>query len=236
MSACAAISTASFYKANVDALIKAKEKDDRDAAERDAADAAAADKVKALIEALPDAEKVTTADKEAIEAARAAYDNLTAGQKARISESMLRKLTDAEYALKEAGKADKRTITALILTGTTYRYNGKTHKPAIAYVIAGDRIVGPDGYDVSYSDSDSADAGEYTVTVTGKDQYTGTATADYTISKASNPVKINKKTGNIKIRKGLGKGTYKVKVKVTSSGAPNYNAKSKNVTIKITVK
>ena len=74
------------------------------AAEKDAADTAAANTVSETINALPDADKVTTADKDAIEAARKAYDDLTDDQKAKISEDTLKKLTDAEKALAAAEK------------------------------------------------------------------------------------------------------------------------------------
>ena len=81
------------------------------AAEKDAADTAAANTVSETINALPDADKVTTADKNAIEAARKAYDDLTDDQKKKVSDDTLKKLTDAEDALKAAGVSD--TINAL---------------------------------------------------------------------------------------------------------------------------
>ena len=62
-------------------------------------DNAAAEIVKAMINSLPDADDVTMNDKPAIEAARAAYDNLTDAQKAKIDEDTYKKLTDAEEAL-----------------------------------------------------------------------------------------------------------------------------------------
>ena len=50
-----------------------------------------------LINALP--EKITTSDKDDIEAARAAYEALTDDRKALVDEDVLKKLTDAEEAL-----------------------------------------------------------------------------------------------------------------------------------------
>ncbi|MBR2108708.1 MAG: Ig-like domain-containing protein [Ruminococcus sp.] len=49
-------------------------------------------------------------------------------------------------------------------------------------------------------------------------------------------ITINKKTGNITVRKGLKKGTYKFKVKVTAAGNTTYKPNSKTVTVKIKVK
>ena len=78
-----------------------------------------------------------------------------------------------------------------------------------------------------------------------------TARKAYTVSKAKGTVtfklagvsksKFKKyfkvsKSGIISIKKGLKKGTYKVKVKVKAAGNKNYNAKSKTVTVKIKVK
>ena len=44
------------------------------------------------------------------------------------------------------------------------------------------------------------------------------------------------KNGNITVKKGLKKGTYKVVVNVTAAGNSNYNKLTKAVTVKITVK
>ena len=49
--------------------------------------------------------------------------------------------------------------------------------------------------------------------------------------------RISKKTGKLVIKKGLKKGTYKVKVKVKASGNANYKASGwKSVIFKIKVK
>ena len=60
-------------------------------------DAFAAAQVSTQINKLP--EKITFADKEAVEAARAAYDALTDDQKAYVDEDTVKKLTDAEAAI-----------------------------------------------------------------------------------------------------------------------------------------
>ena len=49
-------------------------------------------------------------------------------------------------------------------------------------------------------------------------------------------IKINAKTGKITIKKGLAKGTYKVKLKVQAQGDATHKAGFKTVTIKIKVK
>ncbi len=74
-----------------------------------AADQAAADKVAAELVKLPAAEDVTLESKDAIVAARAAFDALTETQQALVSKDALEKLTAAEDALAklEAAEADK---------------------------------------------------------------------------------------------------------------------------------
>ena len=73
------------------------------------ADKAAAAKVEETINALPAADKITLENKEAIEAARAAYDALTEAQQALVSKDAQDKLTAAEDVLAklEAAEADK---------------------------------------------------------------------------------------------------------------------------------
>ena len=69
------------------------------AIEKDKADTAAANAVIAKIDALPATDSITSANKDAIEAARAAYDALTDNQKAKISDTVKNKLKVAETAL-----------------------------------------------------------------------------------------------------------------------------------------
>ncbi len=57
-----------------------------------------------------------------------------------------------------------------------------------------------------------------------------------TKSKYKKYFKVNTRTGKITVRKGLKKGTYKVKVKVTASGNVNYNKITKTVTVRIKVR
>ena len=72
-----------------------------DAAEKTAADEAAADEVEAMIDALPAPDEVTIENKEAIEAARAAYDALTNAQKRLVTLVDRVKLTLDETALEK---------------------------------------------------------------------------------------------------------------------------------------
>ena len=92
-------------KKKVDATVLAK-LTDAETALQDAVDTETAQGATDTINALPDADKVTTADKEKIEAARKAYNDLTDDQKKKVSDDTLKKLTDAEDALKAAEQKD----------------------------------------------------------------------------------------------------------------------------------
>ncbi len=61
-------------------------------------------------------------------------------------------------------------------------------------------------------------------------------TVTYKKTKGNKKITINKKTGKITVMKGLKKGTYKVKIKVSAAGNAEYNAAVKTVTVKIKVK
>ena len=82
----------------------AKKAAEEAAAKKAAEDAAAANKVTEMINALPASEDVTTKDKDAIEAARKAYNELTEVQKKLITDETVKKLEDVESAL--AAKED----------------------------------------------------------------------------------------------------------------------------------
>ena len=92
-------------KKKVDATVLAK-LTDAETALQDAVDTETAGAATNTINALPDADKVTTADKEKIEAARKAYNDLTDDQKKKVSDDTLKKLTDAETALAASEQKD----------------------------------------------------------------------------------------------------------------------------------
>ena len=69
-----------------------------------------------MINALPAPNKVKLSDKNAIQAARKAYDSLTAEQKALVPAATLKKLTYDEAALAEAQKKAVKTVTVNVKT------------------------------------------------------------------------------------------------------------------------
>ena len=79
-----------------------KAKADAESGKKAVDDTITVNKVTDTISKLPASDKVTTADKAAIEAARKAYDALTEDQKKLVDSDTVKKLTDAEEALKSA--------------------------------------------------------------------------------------------------------------------------------------
>lgn len=69
------------------------------------------------------------------------------------------------------------------LSATEFTYNGSEQKPSVLAAEGSKMVEGTD-YTVKYPDK-STDAGSYTVTVTGKGNYTGNVTCTYTIKKAN---------------------------------------------------
>ncbi len=65
----------------------------------------------------------------------------------------------------------------------------------------------------------------------------GQGTLTYKKVKGNKKITINKKNGKVTIKKGLKKGTYKVKVKIKAKGNANYKASAfKTITFKIKIK
>lgn len=88
---------------------------------------------------------------------------------------------------------------------TSYTYSGTVFEPAVT-VTLGDAILTAEDYDVAYANNKKP--GTATITVTGKGNYGGTATAEFTINKAAQ--KITKVTPTSK--------TYKAKKKTKKLG------------------
>ena len=64
----------------------------------------------------------------------------------------------------------------------------------------------------------------------------GKGTITYSKVKGNKKITIAKKSGKVTVKKGLKKGTYKVKVKVKAKGTKNYKPKTWTITFRIRVK
>ena len=101
-----------------------------------------AEKVEDAINALPDFSDVTTANKDAIEATRAAYNALTDAQKAQVSANTLKKLTDAE---------DKLVILQVMSEVSARTGSGMTYTGNLIQLINTPTTALPNGYTMKYA-------------------------------------------------------------------------------------
>lgn len=117
---------------------------------------------------------------------------------------------DSRYA-KPAGRIHKLAPASIegakvVLSATSFRYNGKVRKPSIKTINGLNLKVDTD-YTVKWSAKSPKNAGKYTLTVTGKGNYAGTAKATYRITKAANTLKVKGKTVRVKYKKLKGRST-----------------------------
>ena len=80
----------------------------------------------------------------------------------------------------------------ITLNPTSYTYDGNEKKPTITVVLNNKTLVNGIDYTVSYSNNKNA--GTATVTVTGKGNYTGTKSINFTIDKKANTLSVTAKT------------------------------------------
>ena len=120
---------------------------------------------------------------------------------------------------------------AATLMKTSYQYTGKAIKPGV-------KVSGLTAADYTVAYKNNTAIGKATVTITGKkaNNFKGTITKTFKITKKTNTLKVSYKTATVKYKK-LKKGTYKVKVKVKAKGNANYKASAwKTVTFKVRIK
>ena len=116
----------------------------------------------------------------------------------------------------------KETIPALetvSLSKTSFTYNGKNQKPSVTVKDTNGSILkeGTD-YTISYPEN-CKEAGEYTVTINFKGNYTGSTKKTYRIQNIQNPAKINIKSANIVVNDlTYSKKAQTVSPKVSISG------------------
>ena len=92
----------------------------------------------------------------------------------------------ADYYVEVIADFQSRTNISgatITLAQTTFTYDGEAKTPDIQNVVVGANSLTSDDYSIEYSDN--INAGTATVTLTGQRTYTGTATADFTIGKAT---------------------------------------------------
>ena len=180
-------------KAKEEAERKAKEEAARKAAEEEAArkaaeeeaakqaaDESAAKSAADAIQALSDS--VGLGDKEAVAAARAAYDALTEDQKKLIPGEVLSKLATAEQQVAAAEEAARTVdISACEITVKDLAYTGKKVKKPTVTIRYGETQL-TEGADYSFTYNTKAKAiGAYKLTVTGMGRYTGSVNTTFKV-------------------------------------------------------
>ena len=151
---------------------------------------------------------------------------------------------------------------AVSLSDTEFTYNSSEQKPVITVVCNGAPLTEGEDYEVAFS-GESTNAGEYSVTVTGKGNYDGSVTENYRILKAEQVLVLS--TNNLQINQGdsakievtgaqttvtytsqndsvaavaadgtvTGVGAGETTITVAAAGNENYEAASKTVTVTV---
>ena len=139
---------------------------------------------------------------------------------ARVKEAKNYQYTQEMYAynLEVAAKANgSLTVT---VTGT-YTYNGKEQIPALTVKDGEKTLNSETDYDISYGETGNVNAGEVTVTVTGKGNYAGsTGTATFTIAKAAGAISFTETT----IEKTFGDQPFINELTKTGDGTVSYHS------------
>ena len=134
--------------------------------------------VDTLIAALPLPGDLTQSDAPAVSAAREAYEALSVDQ--RLMVKGLETLEAAEAYLSNAPQKDISGC-ALRLSQMSFTYDGTEKKPTVT-LKDGDKTL-TEGTDYELSYANNVDPGTATVTITGKGNYAGTASATFAIVK-----------------------------------------------------
>ena len=111
------------------------------------------------------------------------------------------------------------------LAATSYTYNGKAKRPAVTVKDGAATLTSGKDYQVSYANN--TNAGTATVTVTGKENYTGKVTVKFTIKKAGNTITAANvtKTASTKAQ------SVSLNAKTKGGAKLTYKSSSKSVTV-----
>ncbi|MBR0397322.1 MAG: hypothetical protein IJI10_03540 [Eubacterium sp.] len=226
---------AAFQNLTVDQkeLLKVKEDDITKAqaaatAQKEAEDKAAVEQVKTLINKAN--EKYASSDKAqaAVNAAKAAFQNLTEDQKALLGKEEIKEL---ENALNKAQTAATAQKTAEVNAAKQKNENKTDNKKqTVTKQSQSLKKLTPATKKLKASKlKKKKQTFKLKAKINGKGKVT--------FKKVSGNKKITiSKAGRVTVKKGLKKGTYKVKVKVSIAATGNYKAASATKTIKIKVK
>ncbi len=128
----------------------------------------------------------------------------------------------ADVEITVADKIDIADAVITIADADKQVYDGTAKTPAVTVKVGGDTLTADADYTAAYSDN--TDAGEATVTITGKGRYTGKATDNFTIAKAeqSAPAKpeiASKTDSSVTLRPIADNSVSKAKAEYSIDGA-----------------
>ena len=118
-------------------------------------------------------------------------------------------------------------------TAKTTTYTGEECKPGVEVSLLGKTLTEGTDYAVSYSDN--IEVGTATVTVSGRGDFCGTASATFAISKASQPIKAAATSARVRVVSG-GKADLAAIYKVSAPGKVTFALKKNVAKLKLTKK
>lgn len=140
--------------------------------------------------------------------------------------------------VKQSSQQEEPTASSIknaTVTGvkSSYTYNGKKQTPTPSVALDGATLVNGTDYTVTYSNNKNV--GTATVTIKGIGNYTDEIEVAFEITKAKNPVTLNKAKVTLKTKTDLSKAK-KLKISVKNAqGAVTYSVNKKAVSAKIKV-
>lgn len=133
-------------------------------------------------------------------------------------------VSEAAFAAAPAAPSVKKTAmssTKVTVENSTVKYNGKNQTAKVVVTDSKGNVL-KEGVDYEISGTTFKHSGVYTITVTGKGYYDGTATAEFTIKgtakKSQNKVTAKAKKTSVKA-KSLKKKSQKIKISVKKAKA-----------------
>ncbi len=105
---------------------------------------------------------------------------------------------DLTFTTGTAMEEPAQPITGAVVTAKAATYTGKALTPAVKVTLNGAALSTSD---YTVAKGNYKNAGRYTLTVTGKGKYTGTATGSFVIGKAAQKIKVTAKKQTYKVKK-----------------------------------
>lgn len=130
--------------------------------------------------------------------------------------------------LKNTSAATPTSINGatVTLSETSFTYNGASQAPTVSSVVLGNETLSAEtDYDVNSITSQTEIGDSYTVSVTGKGNYTGTASATWAITRGEGSISFANPSGSV----AMGTTDFSVVVTKVGDGTVAYSSSEENV-------